>query len=825
MTVNERENSPKNEGDRDRVTGDDDAQVIYTRVSIKKRPVHKADYLMKLLSDKFNSITQNIDLQRTCESILRPFILKFFIYRKDLFPKQFDRLEKSSIQLLLNLTYFPDNGDYQTYIKYWHDQYLCKVCQDRQLPPIDNKFKKELYTGILRRIVRHALLRKDTSFIYSLQKGSKRVWPALPESKMMASLEKHRKCLSGGFDDFDPLIPKDLEDGISREGYLTFRPLFETGICESQEVTYTKFSPSLSACLQNKRSNLGSSGLFKPFDLEEKIQKKEQGFLGFRKTHQDFEDWKRSTLENALDQIIDQNGIVSVVPIPEPSKYRIITKGDGYEYTALQPIQGALIDCWKRSKYSTMNEPCLEQKVRSLDRVGKDLPIFCSVDYESATDFLKREATCVIAKLLKETKPFGEVAFRSLCRDIKVLYPNYNKSGKPGLYNLDPVDMVNGQLMGHPLSFPLLCTINVACYHVAISRWVTAGEDKKERKRRKRIGKVMYDNVIVNGDDMLFKCERSFYDIFLQTTREVGLRISQGKNYCSEFFCMINSQIFQRVKGRMCRQGYFNQKVLVNYDQKKGTDGNCTIYDAIDTFNEMVRLAPWTYYCKNWLIDQFKFWKPDQPQPNYYLPRHMGGLGMCSEEVPKLSRKDRSIAWFYYNNPEVSLFESSPSFYSIPKRYRNLIGRAEYILPDSVPSKTMDRESTDVLSKLMTMFKSSLSLDEWNVKNCKCITDFCVNCGNSEDNCRCRRSCCEYCHERFELIQTYINRSEAKKKHVQLNWGQLRNRLTREEAICFSYFVPQFRLIPSLGEPQLLSLSKPSNDSVFKNFPSITCFW
>ena len=202
---------------------------------------------MNKLSERFRTVTQQIEIQETCESILRPFILKFFIYKRDLYPKQYNRLERSSVAVLLRLLDFSKDGDYQSYIKYWHDIYLCRVVNDPTTPPIEIRFKTELYSGILRRIVRHALLRKDCSFIYSLQKGSKRVWPILPPKKEMAALEKHRTLLSGNYPDFDPFISRELSEGIEREGYLTFRPLLNSGIGEEREVLYTKFSPSLSA--------------------------------------------------------------------------------------------------------------------------------------------------------------------------------------------------------------------------------------------------------------------------------------------------------------------------------------------------------------------------------------------------------------------------------------------------------------------------------------------------------------------------------------------------------------------------------------------------
>jgi hypothetical protein len=845
MTIKAEENdSQKSRESGDRVTGNDDIPVIYTRIRVK-RPIHKADHLMNLLSERFSTITQNNDLKSTCESLLWPFILKFFIHRKDLFPKQYNRLERSAINLILKLLPFFEDGEYQSYIKYWHDIYLCRVCKDPQTPEANDVFKNELYTGILRRIVRYALLRNDTSFIYSLQKGSKRVWPCLPVSKKMKSLEKHRNCLSGNFPDFDPYIPDDLRLGIAREGYLIFRPILEDQICENFKINYTKFSPSLSACLQNSRLDLGSSGLFDAFPLGKEILKEEQGLLGFKNTDIAFEKWKQKTLEIAIENISDENSQVDSISLDECSKFRTITMGDGYEYAALQPFQGALLDCWKETKYSTMLEPDLAEKVRKIDLIGKDLPIFCSVDYESATDFLKREATCELARLFKETKPFGKIVWDSLVKDILVKYPKYYDEPpkkrkevnlkEKGYINFEPIELVNGQLMGHPLSFPLLCTINLACYHVSIDRWVQASGDKKEKKRRKKIGRTMYDNVIVNGDDMLFKCEPSFYEIFIQTTKEVGLRISKGKNYCSEFFCMINSQIFQRENGLMVRQGYFNQKVLKKVDPMKGQGGACTIYNAIETFNEMIKFCPWAYWSYPALIKEFKYWDDADPQPNYFLPQHMGGLGLACPDYPRITRKDRMIASFYYSNPEVSALISEPGLFSIPRRYREMISKPRYVLPDSVPYLSLERESKDILTRILTMFKSSLEL----YHTCdECDKLLCKICHKMQDDCAVqehRKFKCADCKrwrnskdelEELRLAHKFIHKSEVLPQYRKLSWGEVQSSrlLSREELICFSYFIVQVNLVPSIGCNQILGLPKREY-SEFCRFPSITTFW
>jgi hypothetical protein len=60
--------------------------------------------------------------------------------------------------------------------------------------------------------------------------------------------------------------------------------------------------------------------------------------------------------------------------------------------------------------------------------------------------------------------------------------------------------------MGHPLSFAILCAINLSVYHHSIRLWVRDSKSHAQFLERKRLARIMWRQVIVNGDDMLFKC-------------------------------------------------------------------------------------------------------------------------------------------------------------------------------------------------------------------------------------------------------------------------------------------------------------------------------
>jgi len=91
-----------------------------------------------------------------------------------------------------------------------------------------------------------------------------------------------------------------------------------------------------------------------------------------------------------------------------------------------------------------------------------------------------------------------------------------------------------GQLMGSPLSFPILCIINAAVTRLAFE---TA---------HGRTMSLVDTPMTINGDDVLFYSHSDeCYSIWKDLTAAAGLKFSLGKNYTSADFAMINSVLFR----------------------------------------------------------------------------------------------------------------------------------------------------------------------------------------------------------------------------------------------------------------------------------------
>lgn len=728
------------------------------------------------------SCTEGLDCSQSTVQIVKSLIWPFVCRRSNrntwFTYKEYGRFLKSwrctASRIQSHVTDFCGE---QTFVKFWLDTYMCQVMGDSQRPQKDPSIRTTLFSGWLKRFVARAISRRDIAFIYSLAKGSKRLWHEPGTLARRKALEGHQKALTS--------VKKPINDSI----LATIRH-WSSKIFSYLSTNGTKFIPTGSSCLQAPVRKGGTLSLCEPFYLEDftpltsieatrtvvEISKKsppnvtithrrvrrkrgswktiehslpvgsgvsyyrlkelvrendlrkevihskkrefnfdrhsflmrkllggehlrvklgllrdfELGISSWRK--EEFKKVERQALRSLRDKfdfyLTDREplsnfvGSVSVVTIPEPGKYRIITKGDGYVYTALQPFQGQMLNAWKVRRESTMLHDDLTERVQEIDRNCSVLKYWCSGDYKNATDLLSRHATLAAISGMSNCPGFP-LAFLALFSPTLVSYPKEPRVIEDGKEKFPewsiPDSIANeGQLMGHPLSFPLLCVINLAVYHETINEWCSydrvytkvfqklPGMDAYSKKRatvrrlekRKKLAVIMRENVLVNGDDILFKCNRSFYSLWLEIVTEVGFQISQGKNYLSPDCCMINSQIFKRSGGVMRREGYLNLKFVSGFSVKTGESLAVPTQIARDV-NKMCSLCPWTQGSISAIFKRWSHQVIDNFVPNWYLPVHLGGFGLDPKFRPKswrISKKQRIVAAHFINDPKLSLY-------------------------------------------------------------------------------------------------------------------------------------------------------------------------
>lgn len=266
----------------------------------------------------------------------------------------------------------------------------------------------------------------------------------------------------------------------------------------------------------------------------------------------------------------DNQSYAVAIGLLEPLKVRMITKGPAKNYYISKFFQKHM---WKHMKSidsckligEVLNEVNIEEisgsKDPLLDPYIQEFDHYVSGDYSSATDGLDIRHTnaCFESAL---SRPFvGEkyqdldtYRLRERLRNVLDVH-RISYSSKMGV---DPVNQNTGQLMGSPLSFPILCAINMATYMVALRRYISS-----RRLDGYKVEITPYNiPILVNGDDILFRANAEFYEFWQNAVREVGFELSLGKNYFHRTLLTVNSQLYRRSSGRYRKVPFLNVGLL-----------------------------------------------------------------------------------------------------------------------------------------------------------------------------------------------------------------------------------------------------------------------
>jgi hypothetical protein len=233
---------------------------------------------------------------------------------------------------------------------------------------------------------------------------------------------------------------------------------------------------------------------------------------------------------------------VRVEPIVEPLKVRTITAGRG-DLFCLKPLQRAM---WKAlgefPQYTlTHGTQNIGEAVQRIFDQSEQNDYWISGDYTAATDSIALEASQALMRgILSQLDhaPTKRWAMKELSPHL-LFYPS--NSG------LKPVLQQSGQLMGSFLSFPLLCLLNNC----------TA-----------KFAGLKSHQYLINGDDILMRCSSDVYPLWKKTVEKFGLELSMGKNYISQRYGTVNSQLI--VKNEVVSSG--KQRLL---DRRVQVLGEC----------------------------------------------------------------------------------------------------------------------------------------------------------------------------------------------------------------------------------------------------------
>lgn len=248
-----------------------------------------------------------------------------------------------------------------------------------------------------------------------------------------------------------------------------------------------------------------------------------------------------------------------IYAICEPLKVRVISKGDSVEYYLSKRLQKVMnqvcrkIPCFRLLGRDFCPTDLCELTSRA-ERLAENgsTPAWHSVDYSAATDGLSSRLGLWIMDQITGGLPD---CVRSLAQAVlgphDLFYPAIKDTNKIGIeqWVIDSSGkdfphfgkQTNGQLMGSPLSFPILCLANLALYLI-----VTQEEDSVPvGTRLEELEYVRYEQriseVIINGDDQLYIGSQEEWERHVTKGRHIGLEMSVGKAYRHDTYANINS--------------------------------------------------------------------------------------------------------------------------------------------------------------------------------------------------------------------------------------------------------------------------------------------
>jgi len=384
---------------------------------------------------------------------------------------------------------------------------------------------------------------------------------------------------------------------------------------------------------------------------------------------------------------------VKPVALAEPLKIRTISKGPAELYWFLKPVQQLV---WKIVKshpaFSLIGSPCDEDILSQT--FCKGLPEGCkwvSADYKSATDLLDPmlsvaavDEICVILDFDDRTR---DAFIRSLVgHEIAVGRDWREKTNEKGeleiRFDYDMVPQKWGQLMGSPTSFPILCLVNAA-----LTRHSLELGDGYRRNR-------MLTEMLFNGDDALFYCDASTYEIWKEVTQAGGLVPSVGKNYFSNDFAVINSTYYYYNKDgskyfwdrsgtldettvpRMFAEVPFVNMGLLSGLKRSGGVSRLKSDDLEPLFGFGRSLGDCAKEFEKGFSGQFllrlrRLFRDEHLKRlktfpgSWYLPKMFGGLGLPCDSW-ELSELDVKLAVFIVRNQlSMFLFQGAPSDYPL----------------------------------------------------------------------------------------------------------------------------------------------------------------
>lgn len=566
----------------------------------------------------------------------------------DRFPKLVVLGHAAFLPVLLASASWP-SAKFVKYAKYC-TAYPMALFLSNPLPATPEGFPgSPLFSGYLKKLLKNRLLGRikksknslDARLFFGILQGVKRACAPVSKVYVQQSYVDHRNSLDALPRGSDPVLSIIAR---AMDGFRPPRPRL--------------YEPSLSASFEAARSFGGGRGLVQETTFGPYRELVSEGLVNMYGTSdplrpQSFHGPILPSFDEAVDAASREPTNVMVHPILEPLKVRLITKGNTLRQWVAGHMQKALWGHLQKFPQFVLTGRTLDRFVLSdlLEREIRFFPKYplapanlfedwVSGDYSAATDTLDirhTKAVLEMALLHVDWSPKHQDVLRSVLYEQTIEYP---QGAVPKFRQR------TGQLMGSVLSFPVLCIVNLVTYWSALEEYIGA--------------EVEIDDlpVLVNGDDILFRANTGFYEIWKHKARSAGFALSLGKNYIHPRFFTVNSELWY------CQGGdpntlkflpFLNVGLLTGQSKITGRQ-NASLLPLWDLYNLVLRgsIDPvrshrrFLHYHKR-SIALFT----SNGRYNFAAHKWKGGLGfesgrfpdlMASSWAPKFTRFQRQIA-------------------------------------------------------------------------------------------------------------------------------------------------------------------------------------
>jgi len=314
----------------------------------------------------------------------------------------------------------------------------------------------------------------------------------------------------------------------------------------------------------------------------------------------------------------------------EPLKVRTITKGDSFPYWVLKPIQQLMHERLRNHPtFRLIGAPITSDYLDSRFIGEEPGKMYVSGDYSAATDNLgqrfSRYAWNRIMSRIRAPNWLRRLGSKALVGHLLI----YGSKKEQVL-----VRQRNGQLMGSPVSFPILCLVNAAVCACSFT-----------------VQKELQDlPLAINGDDCVMRFDAVEERRWRELSKHVGMTPSPGKCYTAQNWLQMNSELYLRTGSKFERIPFLNFSLASPFVAKGGEERHYTSYGAcarafIQGFPEKRQVK----LISIWIERMRPYLEKVPLGMSWFLPLHLGGLGIpCFDLDKHVTRPQLQIASYCF---------------------------------------------------------------------------------------------------------------------------------------------------------------------------------